>query len=80
MHPLLHTKDNLACEDLMVALEECHAKGFVWKSMGMCNDQKELLAACLKTERYKMQATNRNGVADKKDKIRQKWKEIDENS
>lgn len=64
----------------MVALEECHAKGFMWKSMGMCNDQKEKLSTCLKIERYKNQSTNRNGVADKKDKIRQLWKEIDENS
>ncbi|KAM7206972.1 Cytochrome c oxidase biogenesis protein Cmc1 like domain containing protein [Rhypophila sp. PSN 637] len=79
MHPHLHTKDNTACEAVMVALEECHAKGFMWKSMGMCNEAKEELTACLRMERYKRQSKNRNNVADSNAKIRQIWKEIDEN-
>jgi COX assembly protein 2 len=64
----------------MAALEECHAKGFMWKAAGMCNDAKQQLAACLRAERSKSQNLNRNGVEDKRTKIRQKWKEIDENS
>ncbi|KAM7196108.1 Cytochrome c oxidase biogenesis protein Cmc1 like domain containing protein [Naviculisporaceae sp. PSN 640] len=80
MHPHLHTKDNAACETLMVALEECHAKGFMWKSMGMCNDAKEELSACLRLERWRRQSKNRNSVQDSKDAIRRGWKEIDENS
>lgn len=52
----------------------------MWKSLGLCNDPKEKLAACLRAERWKTQSSNRNGVADKHSKIRQKWKEIDENS
>lgn len=64
----------------MIALEECHAKGFVWKAAGMCNDAKEQLVKCLKAERAKSQDLNRSGVQDKKTRIRQKWKEIDENS
>ncbi|KAK3498027.1 cytochrome c oxidase biogenesis protein Cmc1 like-domain-containing protein [Neurospora hispaniola] len=80
MHPLLHTKDNAACYDVMVAFEECHARGFLWKSMGMCNELKEELAACLRAERFKTQKINQSSVADKKAIIRQKWKEIDENS
>jgi len=64
----------------MTALEECHARGFIWKSMGNCNDIKTELTACLRAERYKHQSFNRVNVADKKDVIRQKWKEIDENS
>jgi COX assembly protein 2 len=74
------TSPDSACEDLMIALEQCHAKGFLWKSIGMCNDPKDQLAACLRSERYKTQSSNRNGVADKKSKIREKWREIDENS
>lgn len=35
MHPHLHTKDNKACEEVMDILEACHARGFLWKSMGM---------------------------------------------
>ncbi|KAL2260860.1 hypothetical protein VTK26DRAFT_5023 [Humicola hyalothermophila] len=80
MHPLLHTKDNLGCEELMTALEECHAKGFVWKSLGMCSDTKKQLAECLKAERAKSQSSNRSNVQDKRARIRQKWKEIDDNS
>ncbi|KAK4193536.1 cytochrome c oxidase biogenesis protein Cmc1-like protein [Podospora australis] len=80
MHPLLHTKDNVACKDLMIALDQCHAKGFLWKSMGMCNDAKDQLAACLRAERFKTQKFNRAGVKDKKAQIREAWREIDENS
>jgi COX assembly protein 2 len=64
----------------MVALEECHARGFLWKSMGMCSNAKTELGKCLKAERSKHQTANRDAVADKKERIRQLWKEIDENS
>ncbi|KAL2165172.1 hypothetical protein VTH06DRAFT_468 [Thermothelomyces fergusii] len=80
MHPLLFTKDNAGCEQLMAALEECHAKGFLWKAVGMCNDAKQQLTECLRAERLKNQSLNRNSVQDKRSRIRQKWKEIDENS
>ncbi len=62
------------------ALEACHARGFMWKSLGLCNDAKEKLAACLRLERSKTQSTNRTNVQDKQSRVRQKWKEIDENS
>lgn len=48
--------------------------------MGMCNGAKEALSACLRAERRKRQDNNRSKSQDKKDIIRQKWKEIDENS
>lgn len=64
----------------MVALEECHERGFLWKSMGMCNGAKESLSACLRAERRKRQDSNRSNSQEKKDAIRRKWKEIDENS
>lgn len=63
----------------MAALEECHAKGFVWKAAGMCNDTKKALIKCLREERSRSQDSNRNDD-DKRSKVRQKWKEIDENS
>jgi COX assembly protein 2 len=71
---------SLGCEQVMIALEECHAKGFLWKAAGMCNDAKTQLVDCLRSERVKNQSLNRDGVQDKKARIRQKWKEIDENS
>lgn len=64
----------------MLALEECHARGFMWKAAGMCNDTKQQLIECLKAERAKNQHLNRSNVEDKRARIRQKWKEIDENS
>jgi COX assembly protein 2 len=64
----------------MVALEACHARGFMWKSLGLCNDTKDKLAACLRMERSKSQTSNRGGVQDKQAKVRQQWREIDENS
>lgn len=64
----------------MTALEECHARGFLWKSIGMCNGDKTALSACLRAERRKRQDGNRDKSKDKMAAVRQKWKEIDENS
>ncbi|KAL7628861.1 hypothetical protein AAE478_000376 [Parahypoxylon ruwenzoriense] len=80
MHPHLHTKDNIACEDVMNALEECHARGFLWMSMGMCNDAKHKVTLCLRAERLKRTATNRNTAKTNREKIKKAWAEIDENS
>lgn len=64
----------------MTALEECHDRGFIWKSMGMCSDAKHSLNMCLRAERLKRQGVNRSKTAEKKAKVREAWKEIDENS
>jgi COX assembly protein 2 len=64
----------------MIALEQCHAQGFMWKAMGMCSDAKTQLSKCLRAERAKMQDANRSERSEKKDRVRQLWKEIDENS
>lgn len=80
MHPHLHTKDNTGCEAVMLAFEECHAKGFLWKSLGMCNKAKQELGKCLREERLKSQRSNQSTTQEKQDKIRQLWKDIDENS
>lgn len=64
----------------MNALEECHARGFMWKSLGMCNNTKKQLSQCLRAERSRHQDANRSRTTDKNGKVRQMWKEIDENS
>ena len=64
----------------MNALEECHAKGFMWKSMGMCTEAKDKLTLCLRAERLKRAAHNREAAKAKRDLIKQKWREIEENS
>ena len=48
--------------------------------MGMCNTLKDDLSKCLRAERVLSQKANRSAAQEKKDKIRQAWKEIDENS
>ncbi|KAJ2898812.1 hypothetical protein MKZ38_003632 [Zalerion maritima] len=79
MHPHLHTKDNVGCTEVMIALEECHAQGFLWKSMGMCNEAKDAVSKCLKEERAKRQTNNRTDTDSKKTRLREIWREIDEN-
>lgn len=64
----------------MMALEECHDKGFFWKSMGMCNDTKEALIKCLREERRKRQLSNSVDKNEKKARLKAKFREIDENS
>lgn len=48
--------------------------------MGMCSDAKHSLNMCLRAERLKRQGVNRSKTAEKKAKVREAWKEIDENS
>ncbi|KAI0154762.1 hypothetical protein GGR57DRAFT_501960 [Xylariaceae sp. FL1272] len=69
-----------ACEEIMTALEECHARGFLWKSMGMCNDAKHKVNMCLRGERLKRTAANREVAKAKREKLMKAWAEIDENS
>ncbi|KAF4547398.1 Cytochrome c oxidase biogenesis protein Cmc1-like protein 1 [Elsinoe fawcettii] len=80
MHPHLHTKDNKNCEDVMNALEECHARGFLWKSMGMCTEAKHAVNMCLRAERLERTRQNRQVAKEKRQKIEAVWKEIDDNS
>ncbi|KAK7744829.1 hypothetical protein SLS62_009991 [Diatrype stigma] len=70
----------MACEEVMTALEECHARGFLWKSMGMCNDAKERVTLCLRAERMKRTARNREAARAKREKVVKAWSEIDANS
>ncbi|CAM1506593.1 Fc.00g062340.m01.CDS01 [Cosmosporella sp. VM-42] len=76
MHPHLHTKNALACEDVIALLEECHNKGFMHKAIGSCNDAKDLVNQCLRIERSKIQAENRNAARAKRDKIKEAQREL----
>lgn len=64
----------------MTALEECHARGFLWKSLGMCNGAKDQVTLCLRAERLKRTARNREAAKAKREKIVKAWSEIDANS
>lgn len=64
----------------MTALEQCHAKGFLWKAMGMCSSTKDQVTLCLRAERLKRTANNRKIAKVKRDKLKAAWADIDENS
>lgn len=64
----------------MSALEECHARGFLWKSLGMCSGLKTEVNKCLRAERLERTARNREEAKVKNQKIKAVWAEIDANS
>jgi len=64
----------------MTALEECHARGFLWKSMGMCSGLKTEVNKCLRSERLQRTAENREQARVKREKMKAVWAEIDANS
>jgi COX assembly protein 2 len=64
----------------MSILDECHARGFLWKSMGMCNDAKTAVNLCLRAQRLERTKANREAAKAKNEQIRSKWAEIDQNS
>jgi len=64
----------------MAALDECHARGFLWKSMGMCNDQKTAVNKCLRAQRLERTARNRELARVKREKVKEIFREIDDNS
>ncbi|KAI9806940.1 MAG: hypothetical protein M1833_002598 [Piccolia ochrophora] len=80
MHPHLHTADNRGCTELMLALDECHARGFLHKALGGCNSQKSAVNRCLRAERIERQRENREKAREGRERIKGVWKEIDENS
>lgn len=64
----------------MTALEECHARGFLWKSMGMCTSVKHEVNMCLRAERLERTRINREHAKERRVKIESKWADIDANS
>ena len=70
----------LGCEEVMAALDECHARGFLHKMFGGCNEAKLEVNRCLRAERLERTARNRETAKAKKEKIQRVWQEIDEQS
>ena len=64
----------------MAILDECHARGFMHKLFGGCNDAKRDVNACLRAERLERQAKNREVAKKERARIKALWNEIDENS
>ncbi|KAL2756829.1 hypothetical protein ACRALDRAFT_2102154, partial [Sodiomyces alcalophilus JCM 7366] len=64
------------CAEIMSALEECHAKGFLYKSLGNCNDTKKKVSDCLSAARMKRIQDNREAARAKKEEYKQKIREL----
>ncbi|RKF71434.1 putative cytochrome c oxidase biogenesis protein cmc1-like protein [Golovinomyces cichoracearum] len=56
------------------------AKGFLWKAVGMCNNDKTALNKCLREQRLLRTKANREAANIKNKKIRELWDDIDANS
>lgn len=57
----------------MTALDECHARGFIHKALGNCNDIKTEVNKCLSAERYNQAKNNRDTARNKRQRIEEIW-------
>lgn len=61
----------------MSALEECHARGFLFKATGGCNDIKREVNKCLSGERGNKSRKNRETALEKRLRIEKIWDDMD---
>ncbi|KAH7123832.1 cytochrome c oxidase biogenesis protein Cmc1-like protein [Dendryphion nanum] len=80
MHPHLHTEENKGCAEVIALLDECHAKGFMWKVFGNCSDAKHKVNMCLRAQRLERTRLNREQAKAKREHIEKAWRELDEES
>ncbi|KAF2622757.1 UPF0287-domain-containing protein [Macroventuria anomochaeta] len=79
MHPHLHTEEvQKNCADVVAALDECHARGFLWKVTGNCTDAKYRVNMCLRGLRLEKTRQNREAAKEKRTHIKKVWAELDE--
>jgi COX assembly protein 2 len=57
----------------MTALDECHAKGFIHKAIGSCNDIKRDVNKCLSGERYERAKRNRDQARGNRKRVEEIW-------
>lgn len=60
----------------MNALEECHARGFLYKSLGNCNDAKQKVSDCLKVARRNRLNENKARAEARKEEQAQRKREL----
>lgn len=64
----------------MTALDECHARGFLVRATGGCNDVKREVTECLRAERIMRARHNREQAMEKHVQMRKLFKDIEQNS
>lgn len=57
----------------MNALDECHARGFLYKALGNCNDVKHEVNKCLSNERWARAKRNRDQAREKRKRVEKLW-------
>lgn len=57
----------------MTALDECHARGFLYKALGNCNDIKREVNRCLAAERYDRAKRNRDQARANRRRVEEIW-------
>lgn len=62
----------------MNALDECHARGFLFKATGGCNDIKRQVNRCLSGERSKKSMGNRETGLQRRQRIEAVWDKMDQ--
>ncbi|KAF3907187.1 hypothetical protein ABW21_db0208857 [Orbilia brochopaga] len=80
MHSHLIPHKHPGCLDVMIALEECHARGFIHKALGQCNDIKRQVNACFAEERKAKTKAHRDVAMEKRRQTQALWKDIEQNS
>ena len=76
-NPVLMPLIRSGCEEIMNALEECHARGFLFKAFGGCNDIKRDVNKCLSSERGKKSRKNRETGLERRRRIEAVWAQMD---
>ena len=61
----------------MNALDECHARGFLYKAVGNCNQVKREVNKCLGQARAERAKMNREEARANRSRIEKVWKEDD---
>lgn len=62
--------------EVILALEQCHARSFLAKSFGVCNDAKTAVNQCLGEQRKKRATANREEARARREKIKMKEREL----
>lgn len=69
-----------ACEEVMALLDECHARGFMIKALGVCNSAKTNVNRCLRAQRLERTAKNREAAKIKRAETKALFAKIDAES
>lgn len=80
-HGPLHlflANQRIGCEEIMNALDECHARGFLYKAVGGCNDIKREVNKCLSGARAQKSGKNRETAVQRRLRIEEVWSKMDD--